>query len=154
MAEAESGPKQSLWNASDDVYSTLKKLIHAYHDRLIMYQDEIAVVFKQKKSKAGDVEVWGGVSKAPKILNGVLDENQKFQFIITLAYDAWCELSDTQRMALLDHYLCACRVEPTDNGDKLYLSSPDVSFYQEEFERHGFWRTTGIKIDSKDIFGD
>ena len=104
------------------------------HQFSITYQ--IAVIFREKATQIEHVVVAGKTAKAPALL-GVLGEID-YKFIITIAQDAWLDLDDTQKVALLDHHLCACGVkEHPQNGDPRYYVRPaDMSFYREEVERH------------------
>ncbi len=131
------------WKAGADVMATVTDLISKYHPSLVLVEDEIAVVFKKKSSTVGDAVIAGKSGKAPAIL-GVLGEVD-YKFIITLGSDTWQTLSDAQRIALLDHHLCACRVEenPQSGNMKCFIQPADVAFYKDEVERHGFWRTSG-----------
>lgn len=146
-----------MWKAEDDVMAIVRDLVANYHPDLAICDDEIAVVFKEKASEVGDVQIIGKTGKAPQMLSVLGDT--KWKFIITLAADAWQNLTDKQKVALLDHHLCACRVEESETSPaiKCYVAPPDVTFYQGELERHGMWRTTGAPptpelLDS--LFGD
>ena len=150
-------PTTQVWKASSDVMTTVADLIAKYHPELVLCDDEIAVVFKEKSSTIGDVVVTGKTAKAPKLL-GILGEVD-FKFIITLGADSWQELSDPQRVALLDHHLCACGVEenPKTGNTKFFIRIPEVAFFKVEVERHGFWRTSGAAPQPnliQDLFGD
>ncbi len=136
-------PPSDVWKAEPDVMNTVTDLISKYHPDLVLVEDEIAVVFKEKASTVGEAVIAGKSAKAPKLL-GVLGEID-YKFVITLGGDHWQTLSDAQRVALLDHHLCACRVEenPKSGNMKCYIQPPDVSFYKDEVDRHGFWRTSG-----------
>lgn len=139
-----------LYVAEDSILQSVKDLIGKYHPDLALVSDEIAVVFKEKSSKVGDVDVVGKTSKATPLL-GILGDT-KWKFVITLAADAWTEMSDRDRLALLDHHLCACGVkEDKDGNPKCFVKIPDVSFFQGEVERHGFWRTSGVAADPTDF---
>ncbi|GAF89263.1 unnamed protein product [marine sediment metagenome] len=130
-----------LWQAEKEVMDTVQSLIAQHHPHLAVCDNEIAVVFKEKASKAGDAVVAGKSAKAPELL-GVLGETD-WKFIITLGADVWVNLDDKEKLALLDHHLCACRVDekPDNPGEyKFFIQPPDVAFYREEVERHGFWR--------------
>lgn len=145
-----------VWKAGDDVMSSVRDLIANHHPHLAMYVDEIAVVFKEKASKVGNVEVVGKTSKAPALLE-VLAPEYPFKFVITLAADSWQELSDKQRIALLDHHLCSCGVEDGKNSTKFFIRPYDVAFFREEMERHGAWRTSGAPPSQnliEELFGD
>jgi len=144
-----------IWKAEDSVVQSMKDLVTKHHPHLIMVIDEIAVVFKEKSSKVGDVDIVGKTAKAPPLL-GILGDTD-YKFVITLAADAWTNMSDTERYALLDHHLCACGAEEDKSGNpKYFVRIPDVSFFQGEIERNGFWRTTGSAADPnvlQELFG-
>jgi len=145
-----------FWKADDAVMATMKDLIANYHPHLALCDDEIAVLFKEKAQVAGDVVIAGKTSKASELF-GVLGE-VKWKFIITLAADEWQKMTDAQRVALLDHHLCACSAdENKQTGNQTYkIVPPDVYFYKEELERHGLWRTSGAPPSQsliEEIFG-
>lgn len=146
-----------MWKAGDDVMTIVRDLVAKFHPHLALCDDEIAIVFKEKSTSVGDVEIIGKTGKAPAIL-GVLGE-VKYKFLIVLAADSWQELNDKQRVALLDHHLCGCKVEenPQTGNTKFYVAPPDVSFYKGEIERHGVWRTSSQPPSPdliKELFGE
>lgn len=139
-----------IWKAEESIVQSMKDLIAQYHPHLALLSEEIAVVFKEKSSKVGDADVIGKTSKATPLL-GVLGDTS-WKFIITLAADAWSNMTDKERLALLDHHLCYCGVKEDKDGNlKCYIKVPDVSFFEGEVERHGFWRTSGDVPDPDDI---
>jgi hypothetical protein len=145
-----------IWKAGDDVMNTVKDLVANHHPHLALYVNEIAVVIKEKAAKVGDVEIIGKTAKAPSLLE-VLSPETPVKFVITLAADAWQELDDKQRLALLDHHLCGCGVEETKSGvTKFFVKPYDVAFFRGEMERHGVWRTSGAPPTPnliEDLFG-
>lgn len=146
-----------MWKAGDDVYNTMRDLIGKYHPDLALCDDEIAVIFKEKASKSGDVVIAGKTAKATPLL-GVLGDVE-YKFVITLAADAWQEMTAKQQIALLDHHLCACGVEENaqTGAVRFYIRQPDVAFFRDELERHGTWRTTGAEVEEtviNDLFGE
>lgn len=150
-------PAVKPWKAGDDVMNTVKQLVTKFHPDLVMAVDEIAVVFKEKAGKSGEAVVAGKTSKASKLF-GILGEID-YKFVITLGADVWETYSDAERVALLDHHLCACRAEisPQTGEARYFVQIPDVYFYQDEVERHGFWRTTKKKASDDELlnlFGD
>lgn len=145
-----------LWRADDSVMTLVRDLIAKYHPHLALCDDEIAVVFKEKATVQGEVIVAGKTSKASEMY-GVLGDI-KWKFIITLAADQWGVMSDSERVALIDHHLCGCKaVEAKSGGNMSYsVVPPDVSFYKGEIERHGMWRTSGAPPTAaliEEIFG-
>jgi len=129
-----------LWEAGQDVREIMLKLISQYHPHLALVDSEIAIIFKAKASKSKGQVVLGSPKKAGAILK-VLGKGE-YKFILEIAADEWQSLSDTQRIAFMDHLLCGCKVEENeeDGTIKCSLVSPDVQFYYQELERHGDWR--------------
>lgn len=131
------------WKADDSVMAMVRDLIANYHPHLALCDDEIAVVFKEKATVQGEVTVLGKTSKASELF-GVLGD-VKWKFIITLASDQWNNMSDKERVALIDHHLCGCKSVENKQGNVSYsVVPPDVSFYKGEIERHGMWRTSHV----------
>lgn len=129
-----------IWEAGEDVKKLVQHYIANYHPNLALVDDEIGVVFRGKAGKRGGMVVLGSSKKAPPILNALSKGNYKF--IIELAGDEWPTLSNAQQGALIDHLLCACRVEenPKSGEIKCFIAPPDVQFYWGELDRHGDWR--------------
>lgn len=145
-----------LWKAGDDVMAAMRDLIAKYHPHLALCDDEIAILFKEKATQVGDLVIAGKTAKASELF-GILGE-VKYKFIITLAADQWAKMSDAERVALLDHHLCACKAEENpQTGNSTYkVIPPDVYFYRGELERHGLWRTSGAPPSQsliEEIFG-
>ena len=135
-----------LWKAGGEVYKTMQALIakNAVLSGLALVDEEILIVFKEKAGKSGDVIIAGKTSKATPLLS-VVDGEKEWKFVITLAGDQWETMSDGEREALLFHHLCACGVEenPETHKMRFFVKLPDVSFFREEVEEYGFWRTSG-----------
>lgn len=135
-----------VWKAGDEVYKAIEALIASNEclTPLASIDKEILVVFKEKASKNGDRVIAGKTAKANNLL-GLVDDAHDWKFVITLAGDEWQGMSDKDREALLFHHLCACGVqENPDSGElKFWVRLPEVSFYREEVEKYGFWRTSG-----------
>lgn len=127
------------YKAESEVYDLMKAVIANYHPDLALAADEIAIVFREKASKAGGKVVLGKPSKASPLF-GVLGDTD-YKFILTIAADEWVNLSGRQRQALMDSMLCACRVDQDDKGNSTYsLALPDVSYFYDELDRWGDWR--------------
>jgi hypothetical protein len=130
---------KSIWKAGPEITKTVLDLIKKHHPRLLLVQDEIAVVMKEKASTPGGVVVYGKSGKAPPLLAALTATDWKF--VITLAADTWNELSPTQQMALIDHHLCSMVIEEDpDQGTIKCSIRPPEGWYREEVERWGFWR--------------
>lgn len=129
-----------LWVAGEDVRKLVEHYIANYHPKLASVDKEIVVLFREKSTKRGGQSVLGTARKAPAILD-VLGK-EPCRFILEIAADEWGILGESQKGALVDHLLCACRVEEDEETAELKCSiaSPEVSFFWEELKRHGDWR--------------
>lgn len=143
----------SAWKATTE-NSNVPELLAAqlaHHPDLVLCEDEIAVIFKEKASKKGGQVVLGAAKKAPNLLSVLGDTDWKF--ILEIAYDEWQDLNLKQQAALLDHLLCGCGVEEDaiKGTTKYFLKPPDVAFYFGELERHGDWRPRPADAPDGDI---
>jgi len=146
------------WKAGPDVMKMVTTLIAQYHPHLVLVEKEIVVVFREKASEKAGKVIMGGTSKMTPLLSVVTDKKFEFKFIIEIGADVWeNELDNTQRLALLDHHLCAMKVEDDGQGGYKYsLRPPDFVGYKEEVERWGMWRPMDddtLSIIEK-MFGD
>lgn len=147
-----------VWEAGKDVMDVVRHYIANYHPTLASVDKDIAVLFRTKASKKGGQVVLGSSRKAPSILE-VLGKDT-YKFILEIASDEWALLSNTQQGALIDHLLCACKVEEDEkSGDlKFSIAPPDVQFYWGELERNGDWRPRpqqedGASMDLEEMIG-
>jgi len=147
------------WRAEESIVGMVKDLVVKHHPHLIDIVDEILVLFKEKGKETKKGFIAGESGKVPNKWLTLSDTN--WTFCITLAQNAWDELDQREKKALLDHHLCAfVGEEDKKTGMMKYsLDPPDVSFYKPEIERYGFWRTSGtVKKPSeeslREVFGD
>jgi len=149
-----------VWEAGKDVMAVVQHYIANHHPTLASVDKDIAVLFKEKATKRGGQVVLGTSKKAPHILDILGRKDTNFKFIIEIAADEWATLTNAQQGALIDHLLCACRVEIDEETAELKCSiaSPDVAFFWDELKRHGDWRTRpqqeeGSSADVEELLG-
>ena len=147
---------KKFWKADDSVMAMVRDLVAKYHPSLALCDEEIAILFKEKAAVQGEVVIAGKTAKASELFGVLGDINWKF--IITLANDQWQKMQDAEKVALLDHHLCACKADenPATGHITYRVVPPDVYFYRGELERHGLWRTSGAAPSQsliEDIFG-
>lgn len=147
------------WKAGPEVYTAMENLIanNPSLKDLALIDDEILIVMKEKASVSGGTVITGKTSKANNLL-GVVGE-KPYKFVITLAADEWQGLSPDHQEALLFHHLSACGIEENpDSGEiRCFVRLPDVSFFRDEVEKYGFWRTSGATAEPDmitDLFGE
>lgn len=131
---------QDVWEALPEVKDMVKGLVAEYHPDLAMILEDIAIIFKTKAAKSGGVVIPGKAKKAPSVIE-ILGK-RPFIFILEIGGDEWMTFSNSQRLALLDHLLCACRVKvDEDTGEtKYFIAPPDFSYFRDEIIRHGVWQ--------------
>ena len=131
-----------IWKAGTEVMEMVKKLIAKHHPHLVLIEGDIGVVFREKATEKAGLVIPGATKKAPPLLPILTDKKFTYKFIIEIGADAWNELDERQKMALLDHHLCAMKVEEDANSGeiKCVLRPPDFVGYKEEIERWGMWR--------------
>lgn len=135
-----------FWKSNEDIHQMMRDLITKNHPDLILLvgltreTDEIVVVFKEKAGKSGGQVVLGNSKKVAPLANAL--GNTNYKFVLEVAADQWeNELDSKQREALIDHLLCACRVEEDLKSGEMRCSvvKPDVSAFRENIERYGMW---------------
>ena len=129
-----------FWMAQPEVYDTMRQLIAHNHPDLVLCEDEIAIVFREKAGKSGGQAVLGTSRKVAPLVNALSDKT--YRFVLELAADVWeHQLTAKQREALIDHLLCMCRCEedPKTGEAKYSVAKPDFSAFRENLERYGMW---------------
>lgn len=131
-----------IWKAGTEVMKMVQDLIAKFHPHLVLIEEDIGVVFREKATEKAGLVIPGATKKAPSILPVLTDKKFTYKFIIEIGANAWNEFSEKQKMALLDHHLCAMKVEEDPNSGeiKCVLRPPDFVGYKEEIERWGMWR--------------
>lgn len=112
-----------------------------------LWDTRIEWVFRSEASKSGGKTILGTAKKISGLAallatpEATGDEDLDF-FVITIAEDIWEYLSPKQRIALVDHELCHCKIEEVnDEGDlKLLTVAHDIEEFSEIVVRHGLWR--------------
>jgi len=130
------------WKAGKDVMDQMRGLIAQYHPHLALIDKEIVVMFREKAVEKSGQVIPCTVSKISPDFEVMTDKKFPYHFKIEIGADVWNnEFDNAQREALLDHCLCAMRVEDDpEKGRKYSLRPPDFVGYKEEVERHGMWR--------------
>lgn len=122
-----------------------KRLIKEHHTHLLGVRVEYVFRDKAAKSK-GKVKL--GTARKMGGLNAWLatdvderaTEPEEF-FVIELAEDEWADLTDQQRVALVDHELSHCWAEVDDDGEVvLAVKTHDLEEFVDVVRRHGLWR--------------
>jgi hypothetical protein len=130
------------FDPAEEVEKIAKKLIPKYHSHLATCK--IAYLYKNKTMKSKGVEVAATAEKISKkhhVLSG-------YHFLITTAYPTWKELSDKQKLAVVDHELEHCFVEDDEKtGEPKYSILPhDVEEFGSIIKRHGLYTTNLVRI--------
>ena len=127
------------WKASQDFHEELAKLVGSNHPKLVQILDEIVIIFKERCTRVGGVLQLGKTIKASPILE-ILGE-RAYKYILEIGEDGFRQLSDTQKVALLDSLLCMIGAEESEQSGemKYYARTPDISYFSENVARYGHW---------------
>ena len=130
------------FDPAEEVEKIAKKLIPKYHSHLATCR--IAYLFKSKKMKAKGREVIATAEKISKKHHAL----SGYHFLITVAYPTWNDLSDKQKLAVIDHELEHCLVEDDEKtGEPKYSILPhDVEEFGSIIKRHGLYTTDLVRL--------
>ena len=124
-----------------------KVLIPAVHDHLT---NASFVFLFREEIKSRDRTRLAKTKKAPAEMKYVTGHD----FIMTINWTAWRELTATQRLALIDQQLAFCERD-LDSGN-YFIQESDVSEFYSVVRRWGLWRpdlqTFGETISQVDMF--
>jgi len=126
------------YTSGEQVESIAQRLIPKHHSEIA--DARIKYIFKEKGSKKGNKIVYGSAKKCSALMDYFIDAD----FLIEVALDAWNELSESKRVALVDHLLERCTGEEDEEtgGMKWKVRDPDVHEFSTILKRHGAWTTT------------
>ncbi len=124
-----------IYDNAESVETIAKRILPTYHTELVTAR--IGYIFVDTASKKGGKPVLGKVRKVSGALEFLLNKD----FLLEVALDQWNDLSDQQRVALVDHLLERCTGDdPEDGGEhKWKLREPDVQEFATILRRHGTW---------------
>ena len=130
------------FDPAEEVEKIAKKLLPKYHSHLV--NAKIAYLFINKAMKSKGVEVVATAAKISKKQHALCG----YHFLITTAYPTWNELSDKQKLAVVDHELEHCFVEDDEKtGEPKYSILPhDVEEFGSIIKRHGLYTTNLVRI--------
>jgi|SRR6185312_11554431 len=87
--------------------------------------------------RLGKWDKWGTMQRVSKKMRQAGVDGD---YILTLNGDAWPEMSDKQRKALVDHELYHMARKKTKYGVQFKLRDHDVEEFTEIVKRYGAWR--------------
>lgn len=117
------------------VEKVAKKLIPRYHPHLI--NSKIAYLYKNKEITRNGKKTLATAEKCSPKVKALTD----YDFIITVAYPDYRDLTDRQRVAVIDHELEHCFVEDGEDGEtKIKMLPHDFEEFGDIIRRHGLWQ--------------
>jgi len=130
-------------------------LISMHHKHLLENGVRVEFLFRDDTPKSAGKEQWGVARKITN-LNAFLageaeDEGADPFFCIVISEPIWTDLTNNQRLALLDHELCHCWAEEDKEGAvKLTILGHDLEEFGSIVERYGLWRED-VKLMARSI---
>lgn len=157
------------YSAAPEVARIGQRLMQQYHRHLL--KTRVEFLFRSKAGTKGGKTTLGTARKVTG-LNALLatpdvvddpegtSESLTF-FVIEVASDMWNYLSEAQRVALVDHELCHCKLGINEKGDIVHsIAAHDVEEFAEIVLRHGLWKPDlsqfirGVGADQLVIWAD
>lgn len=140
-------PEETKFIAAEQPEAIAKVLIQTpLHNRLV--NAKLAFLFRQDISQAGRARL-ALTSKA----GAQLQHLTGYDFVLTYNHEAWLKLTPEQRIATVDHSLCACDRDLETGAYQVLL--PDVAEFSGVVARWGLWtpplRGFGVAIESAQI---
>lgn len=132
-----------VFKAGAEVMRMVQDLIRSNHPHLVVLEDQIVVMMREKAKKvAGGGVVCGNASKVSPRLSVWTDKAFNYKFQIEIPSPLWADWNDKERLAVLDHFLCFLGVEEDEESGELktFIRAPDVVFFAEEFDRLAEYR--------------
>lgn len=128
-----------------DCYKIMESLIEKHHPRLSDAAITLAWCYTWKPDKHGNVKL-SDTKRASEVDRQLHSQD----FVIILNDTAWnhSTFTDAQKIASMDHALCACDVSEDADGEvrvdendrTVYtIRKPDIQEFSECFARHGVW---------------
>jgi hypothetical protein len=120
----------------DSVLLLAQELVREHHPDL---QDaRIGIIFRETVAYSRGNPVLGHAQKTPEMMQVYLD----FDFVIWIAADAWADMNESRRKALIDHLLCHCKmVEGVAT-----MVGHDIEEFEAIINRHGLWSSNLVRI--------
>lgn len=140
------------WKDAPELMELATPIIEKHHEHLVGCP--IRFVWRSPARKMGKKHVALGTAE---VISGrfawfVMNEEEKElaanfglesprMFWIEISADDWQDLTEPQRLALIDHELCHCGVEWTEDDPEpeLHLIRHDVEEFEAILRRHGAW---------------
>ena len=132
--------ERKFWPA-DEVRVIATSMIGTDERFRALRRTRICYLFKKKaatvrgKPQAGTVRRWGDLQNEVAELAG----GKRFDYVVIVAHDYWCSLSNKQKEALVFHQLC--HIDPPDG-----IRAHDFEGFKEELEAFGFWNLDLLQI--------
>lgn len=111
------------------------KVVYLFNQKVQKVRGAEALATASKVTGRTAFFLWEGVDTAEFV-------EPTATFVISVWESGWHELSDSQKIALVDHELCHCKI--IDDGDegseRLVIKPHDIEEFHSVVYRHGQWR--------------
>lgn len=129
-----------IWRGEDEVKALADSIIKEHRPELA--GSVIVYIFKEKAGKSNDKVTIASTRKVSAKDNVVHAYGDKpdVDFVIEIGADAWNELSEIQKTAVMHHALMHCGLKDTEDGDVATQIIPhDVEEFAKVIEAHGYY---------------
>jgi hypothetical protein len=120
----------------ESVLLLAQELVREHHPDL--RDAKIGIIFRESVAYSRGNPVLGHAQKTPEMMKVYLD----YDFIIWIAADAYANMDENRRKALIDHELCHCTMEDGIAS----MVGHDVEEFADIIKRHSLWNTDLVRI--------
>lgn len=137
------------FDLAERVEEIARELIPKYHPHLV--NADIRYLYVNKDIKRKGKTVIGYMEKVSKKVSAISDGAE---FVMVISYESFQNLTEKQRVAIVDHELTHAMVDDTDSGEKKLIIIPhDVEEFFCVIERNNLYmsdlKTLGRVITNK-----
>lgn len=144
--------------AAPEVAQIAKKVIADWHHDLL----NVPVLYMMVDDmKTRNKTVLAKIKKMSALEQALTwDENEhNYELMVIVNETTWLAMSESQRVALLDHEFCHVEMEEKEDGSrKLAMVGHDVEEFAAVIKRHGLWKHDleefGDTLRQLDLFAD
>lgn len=141
----------NFWRADEEVKPIAEKVIAAH--RRDLFNVNFVFIFKEKASKKGGKIVIAKVRKVRAKEKIAYDSD--VDFVIEIGHNAWEELNDKQKEAVIFHELCHCLVDENEEGEKeLSILPHEIEEFADVIEVYGLYTFDIQKFVEKALKSD
>lgn len=129
------------YERAEELRQVLDELIRVHHPHLLLAK--IGLLWREKAGKSKGRVTLASAAKFSLSLRPLFAEEDRPDFVITVAANTWKALDDAQKLAVLDHELSHCFGDEGEDGTTVWsIIGHDLEEFAAVVRRHGMYTDT------------